>query len=130
VHQTALYDFVIAIGIFFLLRWLSRQPRREGMMIMTFAIVYGTGRVITDFLRVDKTYFGLTGSQLTAIGVIAISLFTLLRYWRKPLPEGEHGVPGEPETVPVTGSDRATTDFEPPPTPGGDEPGPETSPRS
>lgn len=116
VHQTALYDFLIVIGLFFFLRWLSRKPRREGVLILSFAMVYGAGRVITDLLRVDKTYFGLTGSQLTSIGVILISLFVLLRFWRKPLPvEIPEAADAEPAAIgDVTGP---TTDFEPPPPP-------------
>jgi prolipoprotein diacylglyceryltransferase len=132
VHQTALYDFVIAMGLFFFLRWLSNRPRREGVMIMSFAIVYGAGRVITDFLRVDKTYFGLTGSQLTAIGVIAISVFTLLRYWRKPLPEpAAVQIPGEGAGMTGGQPERPTTDFERPSEPGmtGPPPGPGSSER-
>lgn len=133
VHQTALYDFIIAAAIFLFLRWLSRRPRREGIMIMSFAIIYGAGRVATDFLRVDKTYFGLTGSQLTSIGVIVLSLFTLWRFTRRPLPEPEPAIelePGAPSgglpseaASATTGGDeaRATTDFSPPPQPG---PGP------
>ena len=132
VHQTALYDFIIALGLFFLIRWLSKRPRREGVLIMTFAIIYGTGRLITDFLRVDKTYFGLTGSQLTAIAVILISVFTLVRYWRDPLsgegPPGTPGVPAEPEAAPVGGSERPSTDFEPPAQPGGPSPQPGITP--
>ena len=135
VHQTALYDFLIAAGIFLFLRWLSRRPRREGVMIMSFAIVYGAGRVATDFLRVDQTYFGLTGSQLTCIGVILLSVFTLWRFSRRPLPEPVGGIgpdgpgglePGEgPPSEGTTIDDGEpvppTTDFTPPPQPG---PGP------
>ncbi len=117
VHQTALYDFFIALGLFLFLRWLSRKPRREGILIMSFAILYGSGRLITDFLRVDKTYFGLTGSQLTSIGVILICLYTLWRFRRSPLP-----VPipeaSEQEPVAIGEPQRSTTEFEPPSAPG------------
>ena len=104
-------------------------------MSMSFAIVYGAGRVLTDFLRVDKTWFGLdlTGSQLTAIGVILLSLFTLVRFSRKPLPEPEPEPIPIPEAVArgdsitVGESERPTsTDFEPPPEPG---PGPRSPER-
>jgi phosphatidylglycerol---prolipoprotein diacylglyceryl transferase len=114
VHQTALYDFFIAIGLFLFLFWLSGRPRREGVLIMSFAIWYGVGRVITDFLRIDKTYAGLTGSQLTSIAAILISVFVLIRYARRPLPA--EAVQGDRPEAGV--ADRPTTEFDPPPTPG------------
>jgi phosphatidylglycerol:prolipoprotein diacylglycerol transferase len=113
VHQTALYDFLIAIGLFLVLYWLSRRPRREGVLIMTFAIWYGLGRVITDFLRVDKTYFGLTGSQLTSIAAIALSVFMLVRFARRPLAEAEPVHAGD-----GSDGDARTTEFTPPAEPG------------
>jgi phosphatidylglycerol:prolipoprotein diacylglycerol transferase len=121
VHQTALYDFFIAIGLFLFLSWLSRSPRREGVLIMTFAIWYGVGRVITDFLRVDKTWLiGLTGSQWAAVGAIVVSLVALVRFARRPLRE-EEKVPtmGGADTEEPDGE--TTTDFTPPPEPGGTE---------
>lgn len=141
VHQTALYDFLIAIGIFLLLLWLNRRPRREGILIMSFAIFYGAGRVATDFLRVDKTYFGssqpggwegLTGSQITAIAVVLVSLVTLFRFaLRRLAPSGPGDVAEgedaaaplarEGEADPVGDPVRPTTDFSPPRQPG---PGP------
>jgi phosphatidylglycerol---prolipoprotein diacylglyceryl transferase len=132
VHQTALYDFFIAIGLFLFLRWLSRVPRREGVLICTFAVVYGAGRVVTDFLRVDKHFFGLTGSQWGAILAIALALATLVVYARGPLP-AEVGAEAEEDrtheevaqrgaarrsTSPRPDDDRPTTDFEPPREPG------------
>jgi phosphatidylglycerol---prolipoprotein diacylglyceryl transferase len=130
VHQTALYDFFIAIGLFLFLRWLSRVPRREGVLICTFALVYGAGRVVTDFLRVDKHFFGLTGSQWGAILAMALAGLTLLWYARRPLPaegppdleearaEGSTGRRAQAKARAGHSDDRSTTDFEPPREPG------------
>lgn len=117
VHQTALYDLFIALGLFLLLRWLNQKPRREGILIMTFAIWYGTGRIITDFLRVDKTFFGLTGSQWTSIAAIVLSIVMLIRYARNPLPPEA----AAEDATPTVDEELPTTAFTPPSEPG--EPG-------
>ena len=97
VHQTALYDSIWALVIFLVLMLLDRKPRRKGFLVFTWAALYSTGRIVTDFTRVDKTWFGtgLTGSQLTAIAVLLLSAVALARL-RKPalLPGG--GEPAEP----------------------------------
>jgi prolipoprotein diacylglyceryltransferase len=110
VHQTALYDFLIAGTLFVFLLWLSRSPRREGVLILSFAIWYGIGRVITDLLRIDKTFFGLTGSQWTSIAAVVISVVMLIRLARRP-------APAEEAAVPADASEERTTDFTPPPEP-------------
>ena len=114
VHQTALYDLFIALGLFLFLLWLDRRPRREGVLIMSFAIWYGVGRVITDLLRIDKTYFGLTGSQWSSIAAVVISVVMLLRFARRPLPEEEPAPAGggSPD------GEKRTTELTPPPEPG------------
>ncbi|MEX2202909.1 MAG: prolipoprotein diacylglyceryl transferase family protein, partial [Actinomycetota bacterium] len=78
VHQTALYDMVSATLLFLLLYVLSRQPRRLGVLTLTLGAWYGTSRVIEDFLRVDKLWFGMTGSQWTGLTVAVISAVTLI----------------------------------------------------
>jgi len=78
VHQTALYDLVGAFLLFLLLFWLSRTPRRLGILTLTFGGWYGIERLVTDFLRIDKRFFGLTGSQWTASTVAAVSIITLV----------------------------------------------------
>lgn len=80
VHQTALYDFVSTWVLFGLLIWLGRKAVRPGLLTVVFGLWYGAVRVITDFLRVDKTYFGLTGSQITALTVVLVCLYLLVRY--------------------------------------------------
>jgi phosphatidylglycerol---prolipoprotein diacylglyceryl transferase len=84
VHQTALYDFLIACALFlFVYLLMASKPRREGVLIMTFAIGYGLGRIGTDFLRVDKRFFGLTGSQWSSVAVVALCVIVLARWARR-----------------------------------------------
>ncbi|MEA2447399.1 MAG: phosphatidylglycerol---prolipoprotein diacylglyceryl transferase [Actinomycetota bacterium] len=100
VHQTALYDFGSTILLLGLLLWVGRKVRNQGFLILVFTVWYGAMRVITDFLRVDRRYFGLTGSQITALAVGLICLYMLARY--RGAPPGftsagaSPGGPGEP----------------------------------
>ncbi len=77
-HQTALYDMISATLLFLGLYVLSRGLRREGILTLTFGAWYGATRVLEDFLRVDKRFFGLTGSQWTGATVSVICIVTLL----------------------------------------------------
>jgi phosphatidylglycerol---prolipoprotein diacylglyceryl transferase len=114
VHQTALYDLLIAGGLFLFLWWLSRRPRREGVLIATFAVWYGAGRILTDFLRVDRTWvIGLTGSQWASVGAVLVGLVAL-RWFA--LTAGEPGA--EPDAAVVIEGGGPTTEFTPPPEPG------------
>jgi phosphatidylglycerol---prolipoprotein diacylglyceryl transferase len=118
IHQTALYDLFIAGALFLFLLWLNRRPRREGILILAFGIWYGAGRILTDFLRIDKTWlFGLTGSQWAAVGVIAISLLVLLRFALRPLPATGEEEPARAGAAPD--DDAPSTSFAPPREPGG-----------
>ena len=91
VHQTALYDMILAWGLFALLWTLQKKPRRAGILTLTFGLWYGIERILEDSLRIDKRFWGFTGSQWTALTVAIISA-TLLIWWAfHPLP------PGEPE---------------------------------
>jgi phosphatidylglycerol:prolipoprotein diacylglycerol transferase len=107
VHQTAMYDLVIAMGIALLLLWLDRRPRRPGLLIAAFGLWYGTGRIITDFLRVENRFLGLTGSQWTSIVVVAFCAFTLVRYRLSP-PSARH-IDGQPEALEVADEPEATS---------------------
>ena len=72
---------VSSLILFLVLVWLGRGVRRAGFLALFFGVWYGTMRVVTDFLRVDKRYlFGLTGSQILAAAVVLIALCLLARY--------------------------------------------------
>lgn len=94
-HQTALYDMISATLLFLLLYLLSRGLRREGVLTLTFGAWYGAMRVVEDFLRVDKRFFGLTGSQWTGLTVSAICALTLI-WWAIRAPREPSAEPQEP----------------------------------
>src|SRR5439155_11013073 len=98
VHQTALYDLLLTMGLVLLLVFLNRKARRTGVLFWTYAVWYGTGRIITDFLRVENRFLGLTGSQWTSTFVVAFGVFTLIRFALRPIrvPESEPAGPGPP----------------------------------
>ena len=108
VHQTALYDFISTILLFlFLTIVMNRRVWREGVLISTWAVWYLGVRVWTDFLRVDKRFFGLTGSQWSAAVVGAIAALALVRWWW----QARRGTGPPARPVPVAAP---TTSFVPP----------------
>jgi phosphatidylglycerol---prolipoprotein diacylglyceryl transferase len=105
VHQTALYDFVSTWALVALLLYVGRKARRTGLLTVIFVLWYGTVRVITDFLRVDKRYFGLTGSQITALTAALICLYLLARF--RGAPPRWASPPSGPEEPPTAESDQS-----------------------
>ena len=80
VHQTAMYDMLLAWVLFAFLWWFIREPRREGLATLAFTIYYGCCRLLEDFLRIDKRFGPLTGSQWTALTVVLVSV-AVWAYW-------------------------------------------------
>jgi phosphatidylglycerol---prolipoprotein diacylglyceryl transferase len=80
VHQTAMYDMLLAGLLFVFLWWFIRSPRREGVVTLTFGLAYGCIRLLEDSLRIDKRFGPFTGSQWTAL-TVAIVATALLAYW-------------------------------------------------
>jgi phosphatidylglycerol:prolipoprotein diacylglycerol transferase len=84
VHQTALYDQILALVLFTILLRLRRKDRWDGFLIVVFALGYGLCRILEDFLRDDVRRFGLTASQWTAIATVLLCTFTLTVLRRTP----------------------------------------------
>ena len=95
VHQTALYDALLAAVLFAFLWWFIRSPRREGMVTLTFGLWYGLMRLLEDSLRIDKRFGPLTGSQWTALTVATISA-ALLIWFAARKPDGPTTPPRRP----------------------------------
>jgi phosphatidylglycerol---prolipoprotein diacylglyceryl transferase len=119
VHQTALYDMLSAALLFGVLFFvMMRRPRREGILTLTFGLWYGVARIVEDSLRIDKRFFGLTGSQWTAAAVATICAAILIRFAVRPDPDAPSGggpaLPGDAaragssDREPVPSRDAAT----------------------
>jgi phosphatidylglycerol:prolipoprotein diacylglycerol transferase len=102
-HQTAIYDFISTLVLLGVLLYVGRKVRKPGFMILLFTLWYGAMRVITDFLRVDRRYLGLTGSQLMSIAVGLVCLYLLFRYRGAPprfVPANQNVGPASPPPEP------------------------------
>jgi len=84
VHQTALYDQILALVLLLVLVQLRRKVHFDGFLILVFGLGYGLARILEDFLREDVRRFGLTASQWTAIATVAVCAFTLAVLRRTP----------------------------------------------
>jgi phosphatidylglycerol:prolipoprotein diacylglycerol transferase len=80
VHQTALYDMLLAGLLFAFLWWFIRSPRREGVVTLTFGLAYGCIRLLEDSLRIDKRFGPFTGSQWTALTVALVAAGLLIAW--------------------------------------------------
>jgi phosphatidylglycerol---prolipoprotein diacylglyceryl transferase len=107
VHQTALYDMILAWILFAILWNLRKKPRREGVLALTFGVYYGCCRLLEDSLRIDKRFGPFTGSQWSALTVALISAGILI-WWAVQARRGspgdadpphDSGPKGEPEPV-------------------------------
>jgi phosphatidylglycerol:prolipoprotein diacylglycerol transferase len=120
-HETALYDFVSTLILLGVLLWLGRKVRNAGFLTLFFTIWYGTMRMITDFLRVDRRYLGLTGSQIMSLIVGLACLYLLARYRGAPprwsavrAEDPEKATESDQEPAPEAPTD-AESDSNPPP---------------
>jgi phosphatidylglycerol---prolipoprotein diacylglyceryl transferase len=97
VHQTALYDMMLAGLLFAFLWWFIRSPRREGVVTLTFGLAYGCIRLLEDSLRIDKRFGPFTGSQWTAltVSIVATALLVSWAVTKRPGPT----TPGRLEPV-------------------------------
>jgi prolipoprotein diacylglyceryltransferase len=103
VHQTALYDLLLAAVILGVLLWVARRQRFDGAVVMVFGIAYGLARIVEDFLREDVRRLGLTGSQWTAVVTVVVCLFALVVLRRTPRwGRWDAGADAEPAPPPPT----------------------------
>lgn len=104
VHQTALYDMILAAILFAFLWTTNKKPRREGVLTLTFGLYYGLARLLEDSLRIDKRFGPFTGSQWTALTVATISAAILIWWAFHPASAPPDAGSDEPEGDAATSS--------------------------
>jgi phosphatidylglycerol---prolipoprotein diacylglyceryl transferase len=66
-HVTAWYELIGLLALFFTLLALRKKKPYEGFLLHTYLIGYGLIRFVSDFFRLDPTYYGLTAGQYFSI---------------------------------------------------------------
>jgi phosphatidylglycerol:prolipoprotein diacylglycerol transferase len=95
-HQTAMYDMLLAWLLFAVIWMFIRKARREGVTALLFSTWYGCARLLEDSLRIDKRFGPLTGSQWTALTVVLASLLILAWFAVKKPQGAETPARGQP----------------------------------
>lgn len=79
-HQTALYEFVIAGGLLLLTVLYRRRGLSEQRLAALLLVGYGALRFgLVEPFRMTTRLAGLTGSQWTSLGLLALGLILVLR---------------------------------------------------
>jgi phosphatidylglycerol:prolipoprotein diacylglycerol transferase len=92
-HLTPAYDMLGALALAALLLWLSGRSLRRGVPFALFVVLYAVQRLLLDFTRGidERPVWGLTGTQLLSLVLIALSAVVLGVLWRHPLPAPPQG---------------------------------------
>jgi len=78
VHPTQIYETILGFGIFYFLYKKRKSVTVAGSLFFTYLIFTGSERFFIEFLRVNTRYlFGLSGSQIISLGMIAIGSWFL-----------------------------------------------------
>jgi phosphatidylglycerol---prolipoprotein diacylglyceryl transferase len=93
-HDLGLYEAILLFAIGALLWALHRRGALRGRLLPLLALLYGTGRLLLDFLRAwpgdipyaDARYLGLTPAQYVALALLAYAAHGLARPPRRRAP--------------------------------------------
>lgn len=84
-HPSQFYQaFAEGVVVMLVLWWIWRRPRKPGVALAWFLIVYGIGRVATEFWRLPDAHLhlqriaGLSRGQWLSVGMVAIGAVVLI----------------------------------------------------
>ncbi len=80
-HPYPVYEILWNGITLFIVLWLGRNFKRDGMLFLSYLSLYSLGRFLLTFVREEKVWFwGLQEAQVIALFALVASLVTLV-YW-------------------------------------------------
>ena len=85
-HPTQLYDTVMLLGVFFVLKYLQRTSDRRGEIFSMYLMLASVERFINEFFRADhiSTVMGLSIFQWVSVAVFILGGYLWWRLHRQP----------------------------------------------
>ncbi len=103
VHPTFLYESIWCLLSFFIIFIIYKKFRKfSGQLMLTYCVLYGTGRAIIEGFRTDSLYIGSTSLRVSqvlsaALALVALIALTVLLQKYKKNPKPIEGVDFFPE---------------------------------
>lgn len=84
-HPTPIYEFLVALVIFYILWRYRKNIWADGRIFMLYLILSGIARFLVEFIRLNPPLFlGLSEAQLISIVLITIGVIFTIRYVKTP----------------------------------------------
>jgi len=84
-HPTPLYEFIVAVIIFYVLWRYRKSIWPDGRLFMLYFILSGFARLLVEFIRLNPLLlFGLSEAQLISTGLIIIGCAVTFYYIKHP----------------------------------------------
>ncbi|MHB8069920.1 MAG: prolipoprotein diacylglyceryl transferase [Desulfobaccales bacterium] len=87
-HPSQLYEAVLLMGVFGILYGLRTRKRFQGQLMLTYFVLAGTVRFVTEFVRSPMDYrgpiviFNWPLTQVVALGIAVVSGLLLWWFWK------------------------------------------------
>jgi phosphatidylglycerol---prolipoprotein diacylglyceryl transferase len=111
VHPTPIYEFLIAIVIFWILWRLGaraiRDARPAGIVFAAYLVLTGVARFLIEFIRINpRSFFGMTNAQAASLASI---LAGAILFWIVRAAGSGQADPASGSSAPKSGRSRAPT---------------------
>jgi prolipoprotein diacylglyceryltransferase len=94
-HPVQLYEFVVLVGLSWVLSALQRRPHRAGDVFKAFMVGYMACRLLVDGIKPEvRVALGLSSLQWTALAILAYYAHDVARWLTQHPPERRPGSPG------------------------------------